>query len=161
MNSDQMSPPRSTRKSASAARPQVRAAGGLVWRAAMVPDGDASARPGYEVVLVHRGRYDDWSFPKGKLDRGESYANAALREVAEETGLVCALGVELPSTRYRDQRGRDKLVRYWTMRVVDLRPWAPNSEIDARLWVPVDEARDMLTYDHDRELLAAAHDSIG
>ena len=161
MNKGEMSPPRSRRKSTTDPRPQVRAAGGLVWRAAMVPDGDGAARPGYEVVLVHRGRYDDWSFPKGKLDRGETYADAAVREVMEETGLVCTLGAELPSVRYRDGKGRLKLVRYWAMRPTELRPWVPNDEIDGRRWVPLDVAADMLTYDHDRKLLAEAYDSIG
>ena len=125
-----------------------------MWRAA----GDGG---GYEIVLVYRSRYDDWSFPKGKLDRGESYQQAALREVTEETGLLCALGDELTSTRYRDGKGRDKLVRYWAMRVVDLRPWAPNHEITGRLWVPFDEVADMLTYDRDRKVLVGAEDAMG
>jgi 8-oxo-dGTP diphosphatase len=149
MNIHEMSPSRSRKSS----RPQVRAAGGVVWRAA----GDG----GYEIVLVYRSRYDDWSFPKGKLDRGESYQQAALREVAEETGLFCALGDELTATRYRDGKGRDKLVRYWAMRVVDLRPWAPNHEITGRLWVPLEEVADMLTYDRDRKVLVGAEDAMG
>lgn len=159
----EMSPSRSRSGSPSgrkSAQPQVRAAGGVVWRA--VPRADGAGGPAaFEVVLVHRDRYDDWSLPKGKLDRGESYEQAALREVAEETGLVCELGPELPSTRYRDGKRRDKLVRYWAMRVVGLEPWAPNHEIDRRLWVPLDQAVDMLTYDHDRKVLAGAADRIG
>jgi 8-oxo-dGTP pyrophosphatase MutT (NUDIX family) len=159
----EMSPSRSRSGSPSgrkSAQPQVRAAGGVVWRA--VPRADGAGGPAaFEVVLVHRDRYDDWSLPKGKLDRGESYEQAALREVAEETGLVCELGPELPSTRYRDGKRRDKLVRYWAMRVVGLEPWAPNHEIDRRLWVPLDQAVDMLTYDHDRKVLAGAADCIG
>ena len=135
--------------------PQVRAAGGLVWRSSVVADEDGITRPGMEVVLVHRPRYDDWSFPKGKLDRGESFESAAVREVAEETGLVCELGDELPSTRYFDSKGRLKLVRYWSMRPVGLEAWAPNDEIDGRRWVAVDDATDLLTYAHDRVLLRA------
>ena len=64
---------------------------------------------------MHRPRYDDWSLPKGKADEGESDAACALREVEEETGLTCVLGDELPSTHYRDSKGRDKTVRYWAM----------------------------------------------
>lgn len=134
--------------------PQVRAAGGLVWRSAAVPDGNGGTRPGIEVALIHRPRYDDWSFPKGKLERGESWEHAALREVVEETGIVAELGDELPSTRYLDGKGREKLVRYWLMSPVRLEPWAPNDEIDGRRWVPLSEAASLLTYAHDRELLA-------
>jgi len=143
----------SERKRPPEPEPQVRAAGGLVWRVSVVADEDGETRPGLEVVLVHRPRYDDWSFPKGKLDRGESFESAAVREVAEETGLVCELGDELPSTRYLDSKGRLKLVRYWSMSPVGLEPWAPNDEIDGRRWVPVDDAADLLSYAHDRVLL--------
>ena len=139
--------------------PQVRAAGGLVWRSAVVADETGETRPGLEVVLVHRPRYDDWSFPKGKLDRGESFETAAVREVAEETGLVCELGEELPSATYLDGKRRLKLVRYWTMRPVEVTPWSPNDEIDGRRWVGLDDAADLLTYAHDRALLEAFADS--
>ena len=133
--------------------PQVRAAGGLVWRETLLGDADGTSRPGLEIVLIHRPAYDDWSFPKGKLDKGESYEAAAVREVAEETGLVCELGHELPSTEYLDRKGRLKLVRYWAMRVVAVEPWQPNDEIDGRRWVTFDDAETMLTHAHDRELV--------
>lgn len=135
--------------------PEVRAAGGLVWRATFVAAGDGEARAGVEIVVVHRPRYDDWSFPKGKLDRGESWEDAARREVEEETGLACELGDELPPARYRDTKGRLKEVRYWVMRPVAVGPWAPNDEVDRRRWVPLAEAADLLTYEHDRRLLEA------
>jgi 8-oxo-dGTP diphosphatase len=134
--------------------PEVRAAGGLVWRETVVGDENGETRPGVEIILVHRPRYDDWSFPKGKLDKGESFEDAAVREVAEETGLVCELGDELPSTEYIDPKGRRKLVRYWAMRVVGVEPWVPNDEIDGRRWVTLDAAAGMLTYSHDRSILA-------
>ena len=86
----------------------VRAAGGVVVRA---------GADGPEVLLVHRPAYDDWTFPKGKLDRGETEEECALREVEEETGLRCTLGRELGSTTYRDGKGRRKRVRYWLMEV--------------------------------------------
>lgn len=126
---------------------KVRAAGGLVTRTG--PHGSL------EVLVVHRARYNDWSFPKGKLDEGESFENAALREVEEETGLVCRAEEELPATSYRDARDRPKLVRYWHMEVVDgdIHDYEFNAEIDDLRWVSMDTAFGLLTYRHDRELL--------
>jgi 8-oxo-(d)GTP phosphatase len=125
---------------------EVRAAGGVVLRRA---DGHA------QTVLVHRPRYDDWSFPKGKLRDGESFLDAAIREVREETGLRPRVGPELPASTYEDQHGAPKLVRYWSMEVADGREPRPTQEVDEARWVPVDEARAFLTYDRDRELLDA------
>jgi 8-oxo-dGTP pyrophosphatase MutT (NUDIX family) len=124
----------------------VRAAGGVVMR----PDGDA-----VEVLLVHRPRYDDWSFPKGKCDAGEPEETAALREVEEETGYRCTLGAHLGTVEYVDARGRDKVVRYWTMSVVD-GEFEANEEVDDVEWLPVPSARDRLTYHHDRRVLDLA-----
>jgi 8-oxo-dGTP pyrophosphatase MutT (NUDIX family) len=137
----------------------VRAAGGVVWRAVTVGDEAGATRPSGEIVLIHRPRYDDWSFPKGKLNRGEAWQRAAVREVREETGLVCEPRKELPSTVYLDGKGRTKLVRYWLMRVVGVELWAPNAEVDERRWVPVEEAGSLLTYAHDREMLAQLVDA--
>jgi 8-oxo-dGTP diphosphatase len=120
---------------------RIDAAGGVVER-----DG--------RVLLVHRPRYDDWTFPKGKLDPGESFEDAALREVEEETGVRCTLGRELPSTTY-EAKGRPKLVRYWLMAPDVELGFAPNEETDDLRWVTPGEARSLLTYDRDRELLAA------
>ena len=123
----------------------VRAAGGVVRRAG--PKGE-------EVLLVHRPRYGDWSFPKGKADKGETDEETALREVEEETGFTCVLGHELPSTTYRDSAGRPKVVRYWTMRVV-FGSFEPHKEVDAIRWErPVDAAK-LLSYDRDLEVLLA------
>ena len=122
----------------------VRAAGAVV------------TRKGGDVLLVHRPRYDDWSFPKGKLDPGEHAVTAAVREVAEETGLDVRLGPPLPGQRYLLANGRTKAVSYWTARVIghdDVTRYAVNSEIDEVDWVAWDKARNLLTYEHDRETL--------
>jgi 8-oxo-dGTP pyrophosphatase MutT (NUDIX family) len=105
------------------------------------------------VALVHRPRYDDWTLPKGKLDRGESFEDAALREVEEETGLRCRLVRELPSSEYLDPKGRWKLVRYWLMEVEHDPGFVPNKEVDELRWLPVEEAPALLTYPRDAEIL--------
>jgi 8-oxo-dGTP diphosphatase len=128
----------------------VRAAGGVVWRSSA--EGDAN-----EVLLVHRPRYDDWTFPKGKADAGESDEACALREVEEETGLRCELGPELPSTGYVDSRGRQKLVRYFAMTPLD-GEFSPHAEIDDVRWLGFEEASAALTYDRDRDVLRALAD---
>ena len=108
-------------------------------------------REGGEVLLVHRPRYDDWTLPKGKLDPGESFETAALREVWEETGLRCRLGDELPPIGYRDNKGRAKAVRYWLMEPAG-GEFEPNDEVDELRWLPASEAAELLTYPHDAEL---------
>ena len=121
---------------------RVEAAGGVVAR-----DG--------RVLLVHRPRYDDWTLPKGKLDPGESFEEAALREVEEETGLRCRLVRELPPTHY-DVSGLQKVVRYWLMEPEADAPFTPNDETDELRWLPPEEAVALLTYDRDRAVVAAA-----
>lgn len=122
----------------------VRAAGGIVLR-----DGENGA---VEVLLVHRPAYDDWSFPKGKCEDGEREEDAAVREVEEETGLRCRRGRELATTRYTDGRGRPKTVRYWLMEPVGGHLAAAN-EVDDATFHSLAEARAVLTYSHDRELV--------
>jgi 8-oxo-dGTP pyrophosphatase MutT (NUDIX family) len=122
----------------------VEAAGGVVSR-----HGDGSR---LEVLVVHRPRYDDWTFPKGKLEPGESHEQAAVREVEEETGLRCALGRELPSTTYHDRKGRPKTVRYWEMQPLE-GAFRPHREVDEIRWLPSDEARRLLSHRRDREVL--------
>ncbi len=121
---------------------EIQAAGGVVER-----DG--------RFALVHRPRYDDWTLPKGKLDPGESFEEAALREVWEETGLRCRVVRELPPTRYTVGE-RPKLVRYWLMAVVDDPGFDVNDEVDSLRWLSPREAAELLTYDRDREVLSAA-----
>jgi 8-oxo-dGTP diphosphatase len=127
---------------------QVRAAGGVVVR-----DG--------RVAVVHRPKYDDWSLPKGKLDPGEGWEQAALREVEEETGLCCRLLRELDDDLYLDRRGRPKRVRWWAMEVVEEGPFAPSEEVDELRWVPAAEAGALLSYAHDRALVDAVAQDAG
>jgi 8-oxo-dGTP diphosphatase len=121
---------------------EVRAAGGVVMRDGLV-------------AVVHRPRYDDWSLPKGKLDPGETFEQAALREVEEETGLRCRLERELPAVEY-SVRGRPKLVRYWLMSVESDPGFEPNDEVDELRWLSPADARELLTYDRDKGVVAAA-----
>jgi 8-oxo-dGTP diphosphatase len=115
----------------------IRAAGGLVVREG-------------RVLLVHRPKYDDWTFPKGKLERDESWEDAALREVEEETSLRCELGDYVGSTHY-EYREKPKEVRYYLLTSTD-EPRAQN-EIDDVRWATFDEAASLLSYEHDRQLL--------
>ena len=130
-------------------RSEVRAAGGLVMR---------HGREGVELLLVHRPRYDDWSLPKGKLDPGESFEEAARREVLEETGLACMLGAPLPTVFYRDAAGREKEVRYWLMTVEsgDTESRPADLEVDEGRWLGVEAAASLLTYPRDRALVTEA-----
>jgi 8-oxo-dGTP diphosphatase len=119
---------------------EVLAAGGLVLR-------------DDHVAVVHRPKYDDWSLPKGKLDEGEDFEQAALREVWEETGIRCSLGRELGDTTYTDHKDRSKLVRYYEMRP-ESGEFTPNDEVDELRWIPIEDASEVLSYDFDRELVA-------
>lgn len=123
----------------------VFAAGGVVWRCT----DDATV----EVVLIHRPRYHDWTFPKGKRDPGETDKQCAVREVFEETGLIVKLGDELAGTGYIDRKGRPKQVRYWTMTVVDAVAFEPGDEVDEVVWVPVAQVKGLLTYPRDTAVL--------
>jgi 8-oxo-dGTP diphosphatase len=121
----------------------------------IVAAGAVVSRKGPEVLLVHRPKYDDWSFPKGKLDPGEHVTTCAVREVAEETGLDVRLGPPLDTQYYR-VTGGTKAVHYWTARVVggdDVAAYRPNDEVDEVVWVPLGKAERVLTYPRDRRTL--------
>lgn len=124
----------------------VHAAGGVPWRRRN--DGEL------EVLLVHRPHYDDWTFPKGKVQPGESDEQAARREVEEETGLRCKLGAELAGTIYRDRKLRPKLVRYWAMQPVAGDAIAQH-EVDEVAWMRRDHAAGKLSYERDLDVLAS------
>lgn len=152
----------------------IKAAGGVVWRrgeGAQLEGAPAEdAQPdevepeGVEVVLVHRPRYDDWSLPKGKLEAGEKHKDAALREVLEETGLRCEMGVRLARITYDTPLG-PKSVKWWAMQpedpAGDLGAVDPHEVSEVR-WVPFGEAWSLLTYGTEREVLSAfAHEVLG
>ena len=133
----------------------VRAAGGIIVR--------RSPQGWLQVAVVHRPARCDWSFPKGKLEPGESFEDCARREVLEETGLVCRLGRFVGHTEYRDRKDRPKVVAYWVMHL-EHGQFAPNEEVDEMRWVDLRTADRLLTYDRDRDLLvvvAAAEDVAG
>jgi 8-oxo-(d)GTP phosphatase len=125
----------------------IEAAGGVVLRG---PRGDR------EVLLVHRPRQDDWTIPKGKLDDGEDHAEAALREVAEETGWRCSVGPWLPEVRYLHGSACPKRVRFRVMRPLEQEPWSPSDEVDEIRWTPAERAYEELSYHSDRDVLGAA-----
>ena len=122
----------------------VQAAGGLVVR---------RRNGALEIAVVHRPVHQDWSFPKGKLEEGETFERAALREVAEETGMVCRLVRFIGHTEYVDRKGRPKAVAYWVM-AAESGSFAPNAEVDELRWVDLDVAARLLSYPRDRELVA-------
>ena len=125
----------------------MRAAGGVLRRER---DGRV------EIAGVHRPRHGDWTLPKGKLDQGESWVDAAVREVEEETGFRCRAVRPVGTTRYHDARGRPKVVRYWLMELADGETGAefrPNAEVDELRWCPPETAEVLLTYPRDRALV--------
>lgn len=126
--------------------PMVRAAGTVPWRRS--PDG------GIEVLIEHRPRFDDWSVPKGKLEDGESFDDAAVRETLEEVGASGELGPELCATAYMVAQG-PKLVRYWLLEVTD-EAFVANHEVDQVRWIPLPWAAGHLSYATDRAVMRSA-----
>jgi 8-oxo-dGTP diphosphatase len=129
----------------SATEVAVTAAGTLCWR---------TEKGHLQVLLIHRPRYDDWSWPKGKLDDGETTPECAVRETREEIGLKVQLGIPLPSTYYDVSSGR-KIVHYWAAKVDRLKPVPDGKEVDEYMWCTPATARDLLTNPSDVEPLAA------
>lgn len=125
---------------------RVRAAGVVLWRG-----GAGDAEP--ELALIHRPKWFDWTFPKGKLEPGERHRDAARREALEETGMRVELCFKLPTQRYL-VKGRPKRVRYWAAVRID-GTFTPNREVDRLVWLPASEARRRLSYGHDQELVDA------
>jgi 8-oxo-dGTP diphosphatase len=123
----------------------VQAAGGLLVR---------RQAGQLQIALVHRPIHQDWSYPKGKLEEGETFEEAAQREVFEETGLICRLLRFIGHTEYIDRTGRPKVVGYWVMSA-ETGSFEPNEEVDELRWLDVASAGLLLTYERDRSLLAA------
>jgi 8-oxo-dGTP diphosphatase len=121
----------------------VRAAGGVIVR--------KTWSGGFEVALIYRSTHDDWSFPKGKLEAGETELFCARREVEEETGLLCSIGEYVGHTEYTDRHGRPKTVHYWVMEPMS-GEFVPTDEVADMNWVPAGLASGILTYEHDRTL---------
>lgn len=132
--------------------PLIRAAGGLVWR---------RHGPLYRLAVVHRPRYDDWSLPKGKIKKGEAWADAALREVREETGAVARLLAFAGALAYHTSRG-PKVVRFWHM-LAEGALDAPRDaeEISDVVWWTVEEARARLQYEVERALVEVYDGPVG
>lgn len=128
--------------------PVVVAAGALLWR---------KEKDGLKLLLIHRGRYDDWSWPKGKLDKGEGISEAAVREIKEETGIKVCLGPKLFECKYELDNNSKKIVHYWSAQVSDLalrkQDFQPDEEVSSFRWVTPSEAKKLLTYGHDNDPL--------
>ena len=131
-----------------APRDLIRAAGGLLIR-------DAGVRT--EVACIYRESRGDWTFPKGKLDADETFEEAALREVHEETGMRCRIARFIGTTNYTHRKGRPKIVAYYLMEI-DEGEFAPNAEVDELVWLALESVRNHLTWDRDRELFDLAMD---
>ncbi|EGD56986.1 NUDIX hydrolase [Gordonia neofelifaecis] len=122
----------------------VWAGGGVLWRPKRSAD--------VEVALVHRPRYDDWSLPKGKAERGEILPVTAAREIVEETGYEVRMGHHLRTVGYRLGSGAPKRVGYWSVEAVG-GGFAASRECDDLTWLPVSDAIEKVSYEADRDVL--------
>lgn len=121
----------------------IRAAGGIVIR--------RTAASHVEVACIYREARGDWTFPKGKLDKGETFEQAALREVLEETSLHCEIVRYIGATNYTHRKGKPKVVAYYLMHALE-GEFEANEEVDVLVWLPLDQVRDHLTWERDQEL---------
>lgn len=121
----------------------IRAAGGIVHRPVL------GGR--VEIACIYRESRGDWTFPKGKLDEGETFEQAALREVIEETNMLCRVVRFVGTTNYTHRKGKPKIVAYYLMSV-DQGEFIPNEEVDDLVWLPLEQVRPHLTWDRDQEL---------
>jgi len=122
----------------------ILAAGGVVWR--------KNKDKKIEIAIIHRPKYNDWSFPKGKVELGESLISCAHREIMEETNIKTQLGVYLGQVEYKTVDGQ-KQVSYWSAKVLDEAPFQPNSEVDEIQWVPSNKVKELLTLKSDKNIL--------
>ena len=125
----------------------IRAAGGIIRR--------VNAAGHTEIACIYRESRGDWTFPKGKLDRDETFEQAALREVLEETSMRCRVVRFIGTTNYTHRKGRPKIVAYYLMEV-DGGDFVPNEEVDDLVWLPMERVREHLTWDRDQELFDIA-----
>jgi 8-oxo-dGTP diphosphatase len=123
----------------------IEAAGGILWR---------ETDRGLEMALIHRARYDDWTLPKGKLDEGERWQEAALREIKEETGCDAELVSYAGAAGYK-VKGVAKVVLFWNMKAVGECVFEPSEEVDDLLWLSPDEALEKMSYEFEKELLGS------
>ncbi|WGD38114.1 NUDIX hydrolase [Lysinibacter sp. HNR] len=125
----------------------IYAAGAVCWRRV----GDDIM-----VLLIHRTQHRDISFPKGKVDPGETLPQTAVREVKEETGISVSLGINLGVISYPLSKKHEKHVYYWaaevTEKAVQRSTFTPNKEVDALIWTPLEEVRSELSYRQDKEI---------
>jgi 8-oxo-(d)GTP phosphatase len=131
---------------ASSARTQddlIKAAGGILWRGG--PQGD-------ELAVIYRGRHKDWTLPKGKLDPGESWEEAALREIREETGCNAEL-IHFADALFYMVKDRPKVVLYWHMRLIGEPAFQPSEEVEKLAWMRLPEALEILSYSAEKEML--------
>ena len=122
----------------------IQAAGAIVWR---------NSKDKTEVAIIHRPKYDDWSFPKGKVEPSESLIACAYREVIEETNIQTEFGAFLGGVEYLTPDGK-KRVSFWAAKAINQRDFIPNSEVDQLKWVEVKKVKDLLTLETDKKILA-------
>jgi phosphohistidine phosphatase SixA/8-oxo-dGTP pyrophosphatase MutT (NUDIX family) len=123
---------------------QILAAGAVLWR--------KSEKKKIEVLIIHRPKYDDWTFPKGKAEVGEPLIACAYREVLEETNIETAFGPYLGEVEYLTNDGKKK-VSFWSAKVIKEKEFNPNAEVDQLKWVEVTKVKELLTLDTDRKIL--------